>query len=150
MWRPAVESEPNAWIGQEGRGACVVPQRLRVLVVDGDTRAADFLETLLHTTGYTETRVAYTVRAAVVFAKEFRPEVVLADVDMPDIDESALSRTLSERAQFRHVCFVAVSKRGAHHDAQVERNITTAQRLLKPITARDLSACLLYAAASFR
>jgi CheY-like chemotaxis protein len=150
LWRPAVELEPNVWIGQEKRGACVDPRRLRVLVVDGDARAAGFLERLLHTIGYPETRVAYTGRAAIMLAEEFRPEVVLADIDMPDIDESALSRTLRERAQFCNMCFVAVSGRGAHQDAQVGHHIAPTQRLLKPITAGDLSACLLYAAAKRR
>ena len=149
MWRPAAAAGPSVWIGQEARVARVVPQRLRVLVVDWDTRSADVLERLLHAIGYLETRVAYTGRAAIVFANEFRPEVVLADIDMPDIDQSALSRTLRERAQFRHMCFVAVSAREALPDVQISRNNTSTQHLRKPITARDLSACLLSAASAF-
>jgi pilus assembly protein CpaE len=150
MWRPTAESEPNGLSGQEGRDASVLPQRLRVLVVDCDTRAADTLERLLHATGYRETRVAYTGRGAVVFAKEFRPEVVLVDLDMPDIDESGFSRTLRERAQLRPMCLISVSARQARHDAQIERDAVSTQRLFKPIMARDLSACLLHAAEAFR
>ena len=150
MWRPAVASEPNVLIGQEARDAGVLPQRLRVLVVDHDTRAADSLERLLHATGYPETRVAYTQRGAVVFVHEFRPEVVLMDVDMPDVDESALNRTLRERAQLRHMCLIAVSGPRTHEKAQIEPNAPSTQRLFKPITARDLSACLLHAAAAVR
>jgi CheY-like chemotaxis protein len=150
MWRPAAEPEPNGSSGQEGREASALPQRLRVLVVDCDTRAADSLERLLHATGYRETRVAYTGRGAVVIAKEFRPEVVLVDVDMPDMDESGLSRALHERAQLRPMCLIVVSAREAGHDAQVERDAASTQRLFKPIVARDLSACLFRAAAAFR
>jgi PleD family two-component response regulator len=150
MWRPSVASEPNVWVGQEGRAAVVLPQRLRVLVIDHDTRAADSLEQLLHTTGYPETRVAYTQRGAVVFVNEFRPEVVLLDVDMPDVDEFALNRTLHERAQLRHMCLVSVSGPRARGEVQVELNAASAQRLFKPISARDLSACLLFAAAAVR
>lgn len=150
MWRPAVESESNASIAGERSDAGVLQQRLRILVIDCDTRAADSLERLLHTTGYRETRVAYTGRGAVVFAREFRPEVVLVDFDMPDIDESGLSRTLRERVQLRPMCLIAVSTRQARYDASVERPAASTQRLFKPIMALDLAACLLHAAAAFR
>jgi CheY-like chemotaxis protein len=150
MWRPAIESAPSAWISEEARAAGVLPQRLRVLVIDHDSRAADSLEQLLHATGYSETRVAYTQRGAIVFVNEFRPEVVLMDDDMPDGDEFSLNRTLDERAQLRHMCLIAVSGPRAHGAVQVERNAASAQRLFKPISARDLSACLLFAAAAVR
>lgn len=150
LWRPTADPEPNGSSGSGGRDASVTLQRLRVLVIDCDTRAADSLERLLHATGYRETRVAYTGRGAVVFAKDFRPEVVLVDFDMPDIDESGLSRILRERVQLRPMCLIAVSVRQANHDAQIERNAASTQRLFKPIMARDLSACLLHAAAAFR
>jgi CheY-like chemotaxis protein len=149
-WRPAVASDRTGLNGHEQHDASILPQRLRVLVIDCDTRAADSLERLLHATGYRETRVAYTGRGAVVFAKEFRPEVVLVDFDMPDIDESGLSRTLHERVQLRPMCLIAVSARQARHDAQIERNAASTQRLFKPVMARDLSACLLHAAAAVR
>jgi PleD family two-component response regulator len=149
MWRPGIAAEPNVWVSQEARDTGVLPQRLRVLVVDHDTRAADSLERLLHATGYPETRVAYTARGAVVFVHEFRPEVVLMDIDMPDFDESALNRTLRERAQLRHMCLVAIGGPPEHH-GQIERSAASSRRLFKPIGARDLSACLLSAAAAVR
>jgi CheY-like chemotaxis protein len=119
-------------------------------VVDHDTRAADSLERLLHATGYPETRVAYTGLGAVVFVHEFRPEVVLMDIDMPDIDESTLNRSLRERAHLRHMCLIEVVGPRAHEAVQIERSAASTPRLFKPITARDLSACLLDAAAAVR
>lgn len=150
MWRPAVAPEPNVWISQQAGDTGVLAQRLRVLVVDHDTRAADSLERLLHATGYRETRVAYTRRGAVVFVREFRPEVVLMDIDIPDIDELALNRTLRERAHLRHMCLIEVVGPRAHEEVQIERSAASTRRLFKPIAARDLSACLLDAAAAVR
>lgn len=119
-------------------------------MVDHDTRAADALERLLHVTGCPETRVAYTVRAAVAFAQEFRPEVVLMQLDMPNFDDWALNRALRERAQLRHMCVITTSGPDAHHEAQIEPGAVFARYLFKPITARDLAACLTNAAAVCR
>jgi CheY-like chemotaxis protein len=150
MWRPAIESESHAGIGQVARDAGVLPRPLRVLVVDYDTGAADSLERLLHATGCLETRVAYTGHGAVALAREFRPQVALVELGMPEIDNRPLSQALRERTQSRTMCLIAISGRRAHHEAQIERSATFAQCLFKPITARDLSACLIHAAAGFR
>src|SRR5690348_9756076 len=73
---------PRVWNTAETTALCARPSSLRVLVIDNDMRAADFLEALLHAGGILQTRVAYTAHAALVIAGDFRPAVVLVELDM--------------------------------------------------------------------
>src|SRR5689334_65233 len=59
-------------------------QPVRILIVDNDMRSSESLELMLHASGYSETRVAYSGEAALAIAAEFRPSVVLLEVDLLD------------------------------------------------------------------
>lgn len=60
------------------------PKRGRVLVVDDDRPIADSLAFMLAHEGY-ETKAAYSGREAVTAAKDFRPNLLITDLVMPDI-----------------------------------------------------------------
>lgn len=133
---------PRAWGMQIAAAASTSPKVLRILVIDNDTRAADFLQLLLHAGGYAETRVAYTAHAALAIADDFRPEVVLVDLDVRDIGSYHLGQTLREHTQLEHVRLIAVTGSRAHRDREVARHAGFERYLLKPITAPELAACL--------
>jgi DNA-binding NtrC family response regulator len=57
----------------------------RILVVDDDSAGADSLAFMLAHAGY-ETQVAYSGKEAIERAKEFKPDMLLSDVRMPEID----------------------------------------------------------------
>jgi len=62
------------------------PQKLpRVLVVDDDAAGADSLAFMLTHAGY-KTAVAYSGKEAIERANEFKPDMLLSDVGMPEID----------------------------------------------------------------
>jgi CheY-like chemotaxis protein len=115
---------------------------LRVLVVDNDMRAADSLEQLLHAGGYADTRVAYSAHGALEIAHEFRPTVVLIELDMRDIGSYELGKTLRERAQLERVRLVAVTDSRAHNGRERARDAGFERYLLKPVSAAALSALL--------
>lgn len=60
-------------------------QTARVLVVDDEPEITDIVETFLTEAGYTVT-VENSSRRAVSKAKEFKPDVVILDIMMPDMD----------------------------------------------------------------
>lgn len=151
MWSPTpLVPNPHVLIGEMAREGKPLSQALRALVVDHDRRAADTLEMLLHTTGYLQTQVAYSAHSAVVIAEEFCPEVVLVELDMPDIGACQLGQILRGRAQSRRICLIAVTDSPAHRERETARDAGFARYLLKPITAQDLSGCLKDAAASVK
>lgn len=70
-------------------------QPRKVLVVDDNTEAADMVVRLLRLLGYDASAV-YDAQAALAVAPLFRPDTVLIDLVMPDMDGIQLARRLRE------------------------------------------------------
>lgn len=68
---------------------------VRVVVVDDHPDAADMLAAALEVEGYKVRSCGGGVQALALIA-EFRPQLVLLDVDMPGMDGSELTRRLRE------------------------------------------------------
>lgn len=115
---------------------------VRILIVDDDMRAADSLELMLHASGYSETRVAYSGHAALVIAADFRPEVALLDLSLLDITGYELARSLRERAQTQNLRLIALTSSPEHAAREQARAAGFERYLMKPIAAADLSALL--------
>jgi two-component system OmpR family response regulator len=77
----------------------------RVLVVDGEPAARTALAGALSHAGFT-TREAASGRAAERAIAEFRPDLVVLEAALPDIDGLALARRLGERRPRAPVIFV--------------------------------------------
>lgn len=83
----ASEQQPNS----QGRG-----RRLRVLVVDDEKNIADTIRIILHKEGI-EAAAVYGGRAAVEKAIEWKPDVLLVDYVMPDLDGMEAARRICEK-----------------------------------------------------
>src|ERR1043166_10232255 len=81
---------------------------LRILVVDDDRDTADTLSVLLKKLGH-ETRGCYDGTSAVEEAQNFRPQLVLLDLAMPDISGMQLVTKLRGLADLRDTPIVAVT-----------------------------------------
>ncbi len=69
------------------------PTAQRVLVVDDNTDTADSLAMVLRLEGHT-VGTAYGARQALDQAEAFRPDVVLLDIGLPDMDGFEVARRL--------------------------------------------------------
>jgi len=61
------------------------PKLPKILIVDDDAPGADSLGFMLSHAGY-ETRVGYSGKEAIEAANQFKPDMLICDVRMPDID----------------------------------------------------------------
>ncbi|GAA4223152.1 two-component system OmpR family response regulator [Streptosporangium album] len=86
---------------------------VRVLVVDDEPDLVEVLCAVLRYEGW-EVRAAADGAAAVRVAREFRPDAVLLDVMLPDIDGIEVLRRL--RAGAPHVCVLFLTARDAVED----------------------------------
>jgi DNA-binding response OmpR family regulator len=57
----------------------------RILVVDDDRLVADTIGLIFIKSGF-NVRIAYSAAEALTFAREFHPELMLCDIDMPGRD----------------------------------------------------------------
>jgi CheY-like chemotaxis protein len=91
---------------------------MRVLVVDDSRDTARMMRVLLKGRGH-EVRLASTGREAIAVAEEFRPEAILLDLILPDMDGAELAETLRATEGFEATAFVAVSGYGSEGMAPV-------------------------------
>jgi DNA-binding response OmpR family regulator len=81
---------------------------MRVLIVDDNERAAKGLFGLLTYAGH-ESRIANNGEQALGIAAAFRPEVVLLDIRLPDMDGYDVARCLRKQASPQQMRIVALS-----------------------------------------
>jgi CheY-like chemotaxis protein len=93
-------------------------------------------------------RVAADGASGLALAGEFRPEVVLADLGLPDIDGYEVARRL--RAQFGgHVRLVAVTRYGQAEDRRRTEDAWFDAHLTKPVAPEALEQAMANAGSSF-
>jgi CheY-like chemotaxis protein len=91
---------------------------LRVLVVDDLVDAADSLRLLLELWGH-EVRVEYDGRRALDAARDFRPQIVLVDVQMPRMHGGEVARQIKTDPELEHAWVIATSAND-RHDRRLE------------------------------
>jgi PleD family two-component response regulator/EAL domain-containing protein (putative c-di-GMP-specific phosphodiesterase class I) len=112
-----------------------------VLIVEDDRSQALFADAILRQRGMT-TRLAFHANDALLALKERKPDVILTDVNMPDISGVELAQTIRQQAGYLDVPIVFLSGE-AEDDARV-RTIRRAgdDFLSKPAKPRALLAAV--------
>jgi len=124
------------------RNAERITAPLRILIVDNDVSSADSLEHMLRELGYSRARVAYSDRAALTIAEEFRPDVVLLELNLLDMGGYELARLLRQHAQSQELRLIALTSSREHADREFARSVGFERYLLKPIGVADLADLL--------
>ena len=113
----------------------------RVLVVDDNADAADSLAMALRIDGHT-VGTAYGARQALDQAEAFRPDVVLLDIGLPDMDGFEVARRLRSMRGFEAVRLVAVTGYGSAKASTQSRATGFDEYLVKPISPTELEATI--------
>lgn len=111
--------------------------RLRILVIDDIADVADVLKMLLDLEGF-ETRVAYSGPAALDSAREFRPDVVLCDIGLPEMDGHEIARRLRRDPLIAPATLIALTGWGAAGEVRRTRESGFDFHLVKPVDANAL------------
>ncbi len=83
--------------------------RRRVLVVDDDDAIVDMFTELLERDGRFEYRTATTGYEAGIITEQFRPDVLLLDFKLPDINGTGVCRTVRANPALAHMKIIVVS-----------------------------------------
>jgi signal transduction histidine kinase/DNA-binding response OmpR family regulator len=118
---------------------CEQPKRpsLRVLVVDDIADVADVLKMLLDLEGF-ETRVAYSGAAALDSARDFKPDVVICDIGLPEMDGHEIARRLRRDPGIAPATLIALTGWGAEGEVRRTRESGFDFHLVKPVDANAL------------
>ena len=124
--RPAVEA--NA--GRDAESGSK-PQR-RVLVVDDNRDSADSLAMLLELTG-NKTYMAHDGVEAFQAIEKHRPEVVLLDIGLPELDGHEVCRRVRERPWGKDIVMIALTGWGQEDDRRKSEQAGFNGHLVKPV-----------------
>jgi PAS domain S-box-containing protein len=110
-----------------------------ILVVDDNRDAADSLAELLGALGHDQ-RVAYDGPTALRLAVDCRPDLVLLDIGMPQMDGYEVARRLRALDLQPQPVLVALTGYGQEADRQKSRLAGIQHHLVKPVDLRALQA----------
>jgi len=115
--------------------------RLRVLIADDNRDAADSLAMLLSLDGH-DVRTAYSGHTAVSLAQTLRPDVVLLDIGMPELDGYATGSAIRQQRGGADICLIALTGWGQEDDKRRSREAGFAMHLTKPVDPDRLRSTL--------
>jgi len=138
---PVVAEAPQEAQPQSERSGRINPPSLRMLIVDDNRDAADSLAMLLRTTG-NEIRTAYDGLEALQTASEFRPEVVLLDIGLPNIDGHEVAQRIRREPWGARVCLIAITGWSDESDRARSRAAGFDHHLVKPLDTAHLAQLL--------
>lgn len=119
---PAEAHRPPTEAGQTG---------LRVLVIEDNADAADSLREALLLSGH-DVEVAYGGPAGIETARTFRPEVVLCDIGLPEMDGYEVARAMRADPDLGRVRLVALTGYAGPEDVAKAKEAGFDAHLAKP------------------
>jgi PAS domain S-box-containing protein len=128
-------AQPDAQPGMPASGG------MRVLLVDDNIDAVEMMGFLLHEMGYD----AVTTNDAgeiVTLALRHRPQVIVLDIGLPNVDGYELARMIKRHPELSHVRLVAHTGYGSPEDRKKAREAGFDAHLVKPAELADLEKAL--------
>jgi CheY-like chemotaxis protein len=115
--------------------------RLKVLVVDDNKDVADTCSMLIELSGH-HVQVAYTGGDAIEIAEAFRPQVILTDIGLPDINGYEFAQRVRATPWGKTVVLVAITGWGAQESQQQSALAGFNHHLTKPIDPKTIESLL--------
>lgn len=118
-------------------GATMTTREKRILIIEDNVDAAELLRDALSLIGYSAD-IAFTGSAGIDKALRTRPDVVLCDIGLPEVDGYEVARALSGRSELAHTRLIAMSGYAGADD--VARAIASGfhRHLAKPASLKVL------------
>lgn len=103
-----------------------------VLIVDDNVDSAGGLAICLESEGY-EVRVSHTGEAGITIARNIRPQFILLDIGLPDMDGYEVAEQLREDKALADSRIIAMSGYGGQADQQRAKSAGFDHYLVKPV-----------------
>ncbi|HEX6259328.1 MAG TPA: response regulator [Woeseiaceae bacterium] len=114
------------------------PAALRLLIIDDNIDLAKGLSTYFTAKAGLEVQVAYNGESGIRLAQSFKPDAVLLDIGLPDIDGCEVARRLRAQAEFNRVPLIAISGFSTEADKKRARMAGFDRYFVKPVAFQML------------
>lgn len=137
---PLVTDAPEVIVSDPVVPNAALPPR-KIVIVDDTRAAAHVLCKLLQAMGQ-QVHTATTAAAGVELIRAERPDIVISDIAMPEVDGYELARRLRRDDEFKGVTLVALTGYGQASDRRQTRAAGFDFHLVKPVSLDDLQSLL--------
>ncbi len=112
-----------------------------ILVIDDDMSTTDSLVSLLHVLGW-NAYGSYSAKEAIEFLDNKKVDLIMLDIDMPEVTGYDLVRFLKSSERWKNVPVIAVTGYGMEKDKIKAIQAGFSTHITKPISSRDLREIL--------
>ena len=138
VWLPYLQDFPIEQLSESSETEeTATKTTMRVLVVDDNHAAAKMLSMTIGNLGH-DVRIAHDGQAGLDAAAEFRPELVLMDIGMPNMDGHTAARRLRQESWGQGIRLIALTGWGQEIDRQKALDAGFDDHMVKPIDPSDL------------
>lgn len=113
----------------------------KLLVIEDDEQTRENLHIILDMEGYA-VRSAANGRDGLALAQSERPELIICDVSMPEMDGHEVLRKLRGDVDTADIPFIFLTAQGERHQQRAGMNMGADDYLCKPLDAEDLLAAV--------
>jgi CheY-like chemotaxis protein len=115
----------------------------RILVVDDEPAVTRALKLNLEMTGHYAVRMENSGVKALAAAQEFRPDLILLDVMMPEVDGGDVAAQIGNDPGLHNVPIIYLTALASHQDSGAREAGSDKRTVLaKPVDLGQLLACL--------
>lgn len=114
----------------------------KILVVDDDAMITRFLKLVLEKTGQYAVHTENHGAAAVAAAGEFHPDLIILDVNMPDLEGGVVASQLKSRPDLKDIPVVFLTGNVSEEEADAQITIGENSVVSKPINMEKLVDCI--------
>ena len=104
----------------------------KILIVDDEINLVNMLQRLLKNLDY-DVAVAMNGRQALELANQFKPDLILLDIKMPDMDGIQVLKTLKSDTCFAETPIIVLSAKGQLHEINAGIEAGADTYLCKPV-----------------
>ena len=138
---PCVPTSEDPEMPAPIRSSAAAPAGRRILLVDDNRDAADSLALLLGLEGH-DVRVAYAGRPAIEIAHEFRPEIAVLDLGLPDLSGYDVARLLRQDPALGRIELIALTGWGQEEHRKRALEAGFDHHVTKPVDLEQLARLL--------
>jgi len=119
----------------------MLPRVEKILVIDDDAKMRRQIATLLAAEGYA-TLEAHNGKEGVALAQTEKPDLIVCDITMPEMNGHRVLQALREQPATAHVPFIFLTGWGEREDLRAGMNLGADDYLVKPVEPADLIAAV--------
>ena len=141
VWLPARRQRPPDVVATAPRERAASNGTCRILIVDDNVDANESLSLLLQTEGH-DVRSAQDGQTALRLAREFKPQMVLLDLSLPNMDGYEIMRRLRADAGAHQPFVAALTGYGHAEERQRTTDAGFDHHFVKPVDFDELIAMI--------